>query len=477
MRAIMGLEIHVQLLTESKLFCGCSTDYEGMEPNTNTCPICIGFPGSKPKVNKKAIEYGIKISRALNCKILPEFYFSRKAYFYPDMPKNFQITQYEFPLSRGGFLLLDEKRIRIRRVHLEEDPAKLIHVGGDITSARYNLIDHNRSGIPLVEIVTEPDITSTKEARTFLSKLSIILDHLGVYDPSREGSLRIDANISLEGGQRVEVKNITGFRNVEDALNYEIIRQESLANMNIEVERETRHYDAKTNTTSSLRKKEYEEDYGYIIEPDLVQIEVNQSWIERIAAEMPELPDSRIDRFVRQYKVPRFQSKIIVNAGRDLSDFFEECIQLYDKPKKVASWVVTYLLKSLNYEGLRLRESKVEPGSFVELLELIDEGVISERLAKELVKDYTGSGESPRKIVEQKELGLMRRDELRDAVEAVLGENQKAVADYRSGKKKAVDYLLGQVLRRIEARGKPTEVKMLIKEALDSKENDASVAQ
>ena len=477
MKAIMGLEVHVHLLTKSKLFCSCSTEYEGREPNANTCPICLGFPGSKPKVNKRAIEHGIKISKALNCEILPEIYFSRKSYFYPDMPKNFQITQYEIPLSRNGFLLLDEKRIRIKRIHLEEDPAKLIHVGGGITSAKYNLIDYNRSGIPLVEIVTEPDIRSTKEARMFLSKLSVILDHLGLYDPAGEGSLRIDANISLEGGQRVEIKNITGFKNVEDALNYEIIRQESLTNMNIEIERETRHYDAKNNTTSSLRKKEYDEDYGYIIEPDLVKIEVDQSWIERLYREMPELPDSRIERFINQYKIPRFQSKIIVNTGLDLSDFFEDCGKLYDKPKDIASWIVTYLLKSLNYEGLSLRESKVKPETFVELLEMIDEGVISERLAKELIKEYTSSGESPRVIVERKNLGLMKRDELRDAIEAVLDVNEKAVVDYRSGNMKVIDYLLGQVLRRIEARGKPNEVKILVKEALDRKENNASVAQ
>ena len=470
MKAKIGLEVHVQLLTESKLFCSCGTEYEGKEPNANTCPICLGFPGSKPKVNKRAVEHGIVVSKALNCDILPEIRFSRKSYFYPDMPKNFQITQYEIPLSREGFLLLDDKKIRIRRVHLEEDPAKLIHVGGGITSAKYTLIDYNRSGIPLVEIVTEPDIASTREARMFLAKLSIMMEHLGVYDPSREGSLRIDANVSLEGGQRVEIKNVTGFRTVEDALNYEIIRQQSLADMGIEVERETRHYNSESNTTHSLRKKEYEEEYGYIIEPDLVKIEVNQGWVDRLAEGMPELPDSRIERFTEQYGTPRFQSKIIVNAGLDLSEFFEECCELYSKPSVIANWIVTYLLKSLNYEGLTLRESKVEPESFAELLEMIDEGIISERLAKELIKEYVSSGESPSSIVKRKNLGMMKRDELREAVRAVLAENRKAVSDYRSGRTEAIDYLLGQVLRRIRARGKPDEVKRLIKEALYSEE-------
>ena len=218
MKAKIGLEVHIQLLTESKLFCSCSTEHEEKEPNSNTCPICLGFPGSKPRVNRRAIEHGIVVSKALNCEVLPEIRFSRKSYFYPDMPKNFQITQYEVPLSQKGFLLLDDERIGIRRVHIEEDPARLVHVGGDITSARYTLIDYNRSGVPLIEIVTEPDITSTREARTFLSKLSVMLDHIGAYDPTREGSLRVDANVSLMGGRRVEIKNITGFRSVEDAL-------------------------------------------------------------------------------------------------------------------------------------------------------------------------------------------------------------------------------------------------------------------
>ncbi|UCD46123.1 MAG: Asp-tRNA(Asn)/Glu-tRNA(Gln) amidotransferase subunit GatB [Candidatus Bathyarchaeota archaeon] len=468
MKAIMGLEVHVQLRTESKLFCGCGTDLDGRGPNENTCPICLGFPGSKPKVNRRAVEHAVKIARALNCTVWPEVRFSRKSYFYPDMPKNFQITQYDVPLAEGGYLPLDGGRIGITRVHLEEDPAKLAHVGGGITSALYTLIDYNRSGVPLVEIVTEPDITSPKEARLFLDKLSLILEHLGAYDPGREGSIRVDANISLEGGQRVEVKNLTGFRTVEDALNYEIVRQRSMANIGIAVERETRHYDAETNTTSSLRGKEYEEDYGYIVEPDLVKIELDQKWVGRLEAEMPELPDARIERFIEEYGIPRFQSGVIVNAGLEMSRFFEESCRLHGDPGEVASWTVTSLMKSLNFEGLSLAGSEVRPETFVELLELIDEGVISERLAKELVKDYVGTGESPRRLVESRGLGLMEREELRNAIDAVLAENQRAVADYLSGRERALDFLLGQVLRRIQARGRPLEVKNLIKEALDS---------
>ena len=466
MEAIMGLEVHVQLLTESKLFCSCSTQTDGREPNSSTCPICLGFPGSKPKVNRKAVEHGVIIAKALNCDHVPEIRFSRKNYFYPDMPKNFQITQYEVPLAIGGHLTLADKKIGITRIHLEEDPAKLIHVGGGITTARYNLIDYNRAGIPLVEIVTEPDIRSTKEARMFLEKLSLILDHLGVYVPGGEGSLRVDANISIEGGQRVEVKNITGFRNVEKALNYEIVRQRSMANMGMAVARETRHFDAETGTTSSLRTKEQEADYGYIIEPDLVKITLDPEWIEKLVSGMPELPDNRVERFIEQYKISRLQSRIIVHTGLDMSMFYEECCNLYGDPKKVANWVVTFLLKSLNYEGLTVRRSSVKPKTFVELLELIDEGVITERLAKELIKDYTVSGKSPRLIVEEKNLGLLSVDRLREVVTEVVSENPKAVEDYLSGNEKAVEYLLGQVLRRVRARGNPNQVRTLILEVL-----------
>ena len=466
MKAIMGLEIHVHLLTESKLFCSCSTDTADKEPNENTCPICLGFPGSKPKVNRKAVEHGVKICKALNCSVLPEIQFSRKNYFYPDMSKNFQITQYEVPLGEGGYLLLEDRRIRIRRVHIEEDPAKLVHVGGNITNARYTLIDYNRSGMPLVEIVTEPDITSAKEARQFLGKLSLILEHLSVYDPTGEGSIRVDANISLEGGQRVEVKNVTGFRHVEDALNYEIIRQESMANMGLKVERETRHYDPETNTTSTLRRKEQEMDYGYIIEPDLVPIEIPADWIERLEAEMPELPDARIERFTAEYSIPRFQSGILVNTGLDLSNFYEDCLKIYDKPEEVAKWIVTSLLKSLNYEGLTLRESKVRPGTFIELFGLIDEGTISERLAKELVKDYVSTGESPRRLVKERRLSMMGEEELLKAVRATIRENPKAAKDYYNGKEKAADYIIGQVLRRVKARADVATVRKLVFNAL-----------
>lgn len=466
MRATIGLEIHVQLKTESKLFCSCSTDIDGKPPNSVVCPICLGYPGSKPMPNKRAVEYAITIAEALSSDILSVIRFSRKNYFYPDMAKNFQITQYEVPLARGGSLLVGEHRIGITRIHLEEDPAKLVHVGGGITDARGTLIDYNRAGVPLVEIVTDPDLQSTEEARNFLKKLSLTLEHLGVYDSHGEGSLRVDANVSVDGGNRVEVKNITGFRNVEKALNYEVVRQNSAINMGLEVARETRHFDAETGVTSTLRLKEQEEDYGYIAEPDLTQIHIGDEWISRLKESMPELPDQRIQRFVDEYGITWFQSDIIVNTGLSMSDFYEECCDLYSDSKNIANWLVTYLLKSLNYEGLSIEESKVRPETFIELLVLIDEETISERLAKELIKDYVNTGKSPRKIVEEKNLALLPVEELRNVVEEIIGENPRAAGDYRSGKAKAAEYLIGQVLRRVRARASANTVRELVLEAL-----------
>ena len=469
MKAKIGLEVHVQLKTESKLFCSCPTVIDDAEPNTQVCPICLGYPGSKPKLNRRAVEYGLAISLALNSQIRSTIMFSRKNYFYPDMAKNYQITQYETPLANGGHIFLGDSKIGITRIHLEEDPAKLIHVGGGITSARGTLIDYNRAGIPLVEIVTDPDIKSTEEARDFLKKLSLILEHLGVFNPHAEGSMRIDANISVEGGNRVEIKNITGFKNVEKALNYEVVRQRSSVNMGILVQRETRHFDAETGITSTLRLKEQEEDYGYIIEPDLSKINIVETWVRGIKDSLPELPDQRIQRFVDQYSLSRFQADIIVNTGLYMSEFYEECCRIYPNCIKVSNWLVTYLLKSLNYESISIEDSKVEPGKFIELLTLMDDGIISERLAKELIKEFVKTGISPRELVEEKNLSLIPLNALKIEVHNVICENPNAVEDFKKGKKKSVEYLIGQVLRKIHARAKVETVRELVLEEIEEK--------
>ena len=461
MKAVIGLEIHVHLLTESKLFCSCSADYENKEPNASTCPICLGFPGSKPVINKKTIDLVIMIAKALNCKIAPEIFFSRKTYFYPDMAKNFQITQYEIPLAKGGQLEIFDKDIRIRRVHIEEDPAKLVHVGGGITSAQYVLIDYNRSGMPMAEIVTDPDFSDTKEVREFLSKLQSILEHLEVFDASKEGSIRVDANVSIEGGTRVEVKNISGFANVEKALNYEIVRQKNLLQMGMQVGRETRHFDADTKTTTTLRKKETEEDYGYIFEPDLTMIEIGKVWVDKLSEKMPELPDQRIERFVKKYRLPERDAKVIVYVDKVLADFFEECVKLFNEPTYVSRWIVTDLLKVLNWNDLTIRKSKLSPKAFVEFLKTMNKGEITERLGKELIKELVPTGKSIKELLKGKD--LPKKLDLEAVVKEVLKENPKAVQDYKAGNEKSIQFLIGQVLRKTKTAGDPNKIKELLK--------------
>lgn len=468
MKVKIGLEIHVQLLTKSKLFCSCSTNYENKEPNENTCPICLGFPGSKPKVNKKALDFGIMVALALNCKIAEKTFFSRKSYFYPDMSKNYQITQYEIPLAKNGFLEIGKKKIRIRRVHLEEDPAKLIHVGKDITSAQHVLIDYNRSGIPLVEIVTEPDFENPREVREFLEKLSSILEHLEVYDSSKEGSMRIDVNISLEGGERVEIKNISGFKRIEKALMYEIVRQENLRRLGLKVKRETRHFDERSGLTFSLRKKEVEEDYGYIFDTDLPVVEISKGWVNSLAKSMPELPHKRVERFVEEFNLPKERAKVLVYTDKQLADFFEKCAEVYKNYERLSKWIVTDLLKCLNWHGIRINQSKVKVESFAELLKLIDEGEITERLAKEIIKEYVNTGKSPSKIIEEKGLRLIRDEkEIEKVIKIVLAENRKAVKDYRKGERKALNFLIGKVLQKTNKRIDPKVIRKIIKKALN----------
>ena len=467
----IGVEVHVQLKTKSKLFCSCSTEYRDKEPNTVVCPICLGFPGTRPKINKKALDFAILIAKALECRILPKIFFSRKSYLYPDLAKNFQITQYEMPLARDGFLNINingkEKRIRIKRLHLEEDPAKLVHIGGDITTAEYVLVDYNRSGVPLCEIVTEPDFNNPKEVRMFLTKLSTILEYLNVYDSSLEGSMRVDANISVDDGERVEIKNMTGFGKIEKALNYEIVRQRHILRCGGKVKRETRGFDESQGITRSLREKELEEDYGYIFEPDLTVVKISDEWKERISKGMPELPDRRAQRFVEEYGLNHYQAKVIIYSGKAMADFFEECCSLFDNPRMIARWIITDLLKCLNYQGVPIDKSRMTPNLFVDFLRLISEGKITERLGKEMIKEISMSGEHPEEYLKRKNL-LKDKVDVKKAVEKVLEKNKKAVLDYRLGKVKALEFLVGEVLKETRMVADPIEVRKLIK---------ASVAQ
>ena len=470
----IGLEVHVQLTSlKTKLFCGCSADYRGKEPNTLVCPVCLGLPGSLPVLNKKAVEYAVMAALALNCEISKRMFFFRKNYFYPDLPKNFQITQYDraggVPLARNGYLYIEyengRKKIRIRRIHLEEDPGRLVHLG-PIDHSPYTLVDYNRSGIALLEIVTEPDMRSPREARIFLQKLRSILEHLGIFDGSLEGSMRCDANISLAGGTRVEVKNISSFKEVERALNFEITRQRGLLEKGMKVKRETRHWDEVRRVTVSLRGKETEQDYRYFPEPDLVPIELDEEFIGRVKARMPELPDDRMERFIIQYGLPRYDASVLVSS-KALADFFEEAVKLYDKPKVISNWMMSDLLRYLYENNLELEESKITPEKLVEMIRLIDEGVISGKIAKRILPKIIVTGESAREIVKKE--GMVKisdRKTLERLIERVFAENPKAVRDALQDEK-AAHYLMGQLMKATQGRADPILSSRMIMDRLN----------
>ncbi|MEM0146949.1 MAG: Asp-tRNA(Asn)/Glu-tRNA(Gln) amidotransferase subunit GatB [Candidatus Micrarchaeaceae archaeon] len=442
---MIGLEVHVRLTTASKLFCSCP-NMEPEEPNSNVCPICMGFPGSKPSLNGKAIELAAIAALALGCKINEEIAFSRKVYFYPDLPKNFQITQYESPVGTEGTLVLSKskKKIGISRVHVEEDPARLVHVGGDITSAEYALVDYNRSGMPLIEVVTKPEMNTPAEARDAVYTLAMMLGHLGVCDPSAESAIRVDANISLKGGKRVEIKNITGFANVEKALLFEIARQRQLRAQGISIEQETRHFDEQRKLTASLRSKETEEDYGYIFEPDLLVYEINEEYVNKLLPVLEKLPSKRIERLIEKYAIDEKMAKIIVYEGKPFADFFEACADSFSDKRLLARWSTGDLLKCLHYNKISIEHSKVTPENYVAFLNLISKNIITERLAKELIKEFVASGKNPEELANA--VNRKGAAELEEVIKQVISENGKAFADFKNGNAKALQYLIGQVL-------------------------------
>jgi len=469
----IGLEIHCQLTSlKTKLFCGCSADYRGKPPNTHVCPVCLGLPGAMPVINKKAVEMALMVALALNCKIAKTTFFARKNYFYPDLPKNFQISQYDLeggePLASNGYITLTvnktKKTVRIRRIHLEEDPGKLFHPGG-IGVSSYTLIDYNRSGIALVEIVTEPDFESPVEARIFLQKLRSILEHLGVFDGGLEGAMRCDANISVEGGGRVEIKNISSFKDVERALNYEIIRQKDLVKKGVKFGMETRHWDEARRITVTLRAKEEEQDYRYFVEPDLCPILIDEEWVERLKHEMPELPDARKERFMREYGLPEYDSEVLVSE-RALADFFEECVKIYGKPKPVANWLMGDVLQCLHSLETSIDKCKVTPKHLAEMLMLMDKGDISIKIAKKVLWEMMKTGKTALTIVEEKgwkritDVGILEK-----IVSKVFMENPKAVKDALIDEK-AIHYLVGKTMEATKGMADPNLTNQIIRKKL-----------
>lgn len=469
--AVIGLEVHVELQTESKMFCGCSARTFGEPPNTHVCPVCLGMPGSLPVPNSKAIEWTIKIALALNCEIPRFSQFHRKNYFYPDMPKNYQISQYDFPVGVNGYLDIDteagEKRIRIHRVHLEEDTGKLIHVGktGSISEAEYSLVDFNRAGIPLVEIVTEADIRTPEEAKIYMQSLRSLILALEVSDCNmEEGSMRCDANVSVRPkgetgfGVKTEIKNLNSFKALEKGLSYEIERQIELLRSGKEVVQETRHFDAQSKRTVTLRTKEEAHDYRYFPDPDLVPIEFSEEYIERIRRSLPELPKQRKERFISQYGI-RPKDAAILTRERELADFFEEAVSYLNKPQQIVNWLLSELIYHLNQADMDITECAFTPKHLADLVKLIEEGTISTKIAKEIFAESFETGKLPSVIVEEKGAVQISDEEvLIPIIEQVLQENPKAVEDFKSGKKQAIGFMVGQVMKITKGKANPKTV-------------------
>lgn len=458
LKPIMGLEIHLQLNTQSKLFCHCQT--EASEPNTACCEICLGMPGSKPVLNEKALEMGLKVALALNCKINSEFFFSRKTYFYPDLSKDFQITQFEIPIGINGELKLKNgKKIRIKRVHLEEDPAALVHEQG-MQASNYCLIDYNRSGIPLTEIVTEPDIESPEEAREFLDLMLNLLNYLEVFILGKN-ALKVDTNISIKGFERVEVKNITGFKAVETALKFETERQKKLIAEGKKPARETRAFEEEVGRTRSLRAKETEEDYGYIFEPDLSRIEVSGMQIEELKNSLPELPEQKIQRLMKEKGLSEYDAGVLA-SNFEISKLFDEVSQKIDA-KISARFLTRELPAVLNHDSITLQESKVKAKDMIELLGLLQEQKITEKTAKELLIKLVSEKISPKEAVEKEKLAKsIDEKEIEKTCKKIISENKKAAEDFKNGERKALNFLVGLAMKETKGKAEPRIAQKII---------------
>jgi aspartyl-tRNA(Asn)/glutamyl-tRNA(Gln) amidotransferase subunit B len=481
-KPIIGLEIHIELNTQSKMFCSCPNDPAERHPNVNICPICLGHPGTLPVINKEAVRKTLKTGLALNCQILEYSKFDRKNYFYPDLPKGYQISQYEMPLCKEGYLKIGGKKIRIRRVHLEEDTGRLVHP----ERADYSLVDFNRAGIPLMELVTEPDLSSAKEARKFAEELQLILRYLKVAEANMEkGEMRIEANVSLGLSQKkrkpkenilgtkVEIKNLNSFRSVEGALEYEIERQREILNSGKKVIQETRGWDEEREMTISQREKEEVHDYRYFPEPDLPPLHFTKEEIEKIRAEIPELPQQKRERFAREYQPLNEETIEFFVYNKDLGEYFEKVVSelppnlskenLSKLIKLTSNYIITDLQGLLKNASIVGQDFLITPENFAEFITLIYEGKISSKIAKKILSEMFSTGADPSNIIEREGLIQIRDEvEIEKVIKEVILKNSKAVLDYKKGKENAFQFLIGQVMVQTKGKANPQIVKKLL---------------
>lgn len=465
----IGLEVHVQLKTRSKMFCSCPVEFKA-EPNTLVCPVCLGLPGSLPVLNRKAVEFTIAVALALHCEIQPFSQFHRKNYFYPDLPKGYQISQYDFPFSTNGYLTIEteegEKRIGIQRVHMEEDTAKMIHGVSISRTTGYSLIDFNRSGVPLLEIVSRPDISTPQEATFYLTELRSILRTLGVSTANmEEGALRCDVNISLERGTRTEIKNLNSFHSVRKALEFEIKRQEKILKEGGEVIQETKHYDERAGVTIPMRTKEEAEDYRYFPEPDLVPLKIERAWIEEIKRRMPELPEEKRKRYKDLGLFPGEAATIANNP--ELANFFDDCLSLGAPGKEVSNLLLSEVLKFLNARNLAITDVPISPKNLVELVNILEKGEISSKIGKVVLEEMLQSGENPREIIDKKGLSqILDPIQIKKWSEEVIRENPEQVDQYRQGKEQVFGFFVGKVMKLSGGKANPEVLNKILKELL-----------
>lgn len=474
--AVIGLEIHCELKTKTKIFCGCATGF-GAEQNTHVCPVCLGLPGVLPTVNKRVVEFGIKAGLATNCTINKYSKFDRKNYYYPDLPKNWQTSQYDLPIAEHVWVDIDvdgeKKRIRLTRIHMEEDAGKLVHSGTTIKDSATSNVDYNRTGVPLLEIVSEPDLRSAEEARAYMEKIKAIMEYIDVSNcRMEEGNLRADINVSLrpagteELGTRTEMKNINSFKNLEDAINYEIERQQEVLEDGGHIVQETRTFDPARGITLSMRSKENAHDYRYMPEPDLPPIVTSEETIEKYRSELPELPDARRARLEKEYGLSDYDAGIITSS-RAMAEYFDAVVATGADPKLAANWIMGDLAKNLNEDGIDIAKSPVSAERLGKMIGLIMKDTISGKIAKKVFKEMWTNEDDPEKIVKDK--GLVQITDtgaIEAAVDAAIAANPKAVAEYKGGKKKAIGALVGQVMKATRGKANPQMVNKMLAEKL-----------